>query len=145
MDFYPISDFFLYQLKIFFNALSFFISVFYLTNFQNITFLYSRVSRNLSSSSTVYFVPLSLAAFSYSLCSYISLFIFKLLHLFKIYSIGLFYQYLLTNQALGTFPLYDPVLHNQPISLHNSTLLSTFLHGPSIPCFGQKLSLLNYL
>ena len=83
--------------------------IFLLDNFHNITFLSTRVLCNLSSSSTDYFVPLFLAAFKSSSCSYLRRFIFKWVHLFRVACLWLFYPCIFANKALGTFPLYTPV------------------------------------
>ena len=57
----------------------------------------------------------------------------------------LFCLCVLANSALVTFSLSEPGFHNYHPSVHNSTFISTFMHGPSVPYFGQKLLLLSYL
>ena len=61
------------------------------------------------------------------------------------WGIILFCPWVLANQAFGTSTICEPVLHNYPPSVHNSTFLSAFMHGPSMPFFENKFSLLRYL
>ena len=116
-----------------------------LTNFHNITFLSSIVWHNLSSSSIVSVVPLYLVAFSASSWSSLSQCIFKRVDIFRATIFRIIFPCALANQSLCTSPLSETVLNHWLPSANNSTFLSTFLHGPSMPCFGQKLSVWCYL
>ena len=91
-----------------------------LTNLHSITFCSSIIWCNLSRSSIVSVVPFSLATFRASLCPYLSRWILKLEDLVMVSSFRIVvFPFVLSNQELGPYPLYESVLHHYPPSVYN--------------------------
>ena len=140
------SDFELSILKLCCKALSSHLSIYSPSSISIASpFWSSNIWQNFSISSIVSVTSLYLAVFRDPSRSYFSRCIFKQADLFRVASFRIFFPCIISNQALDTDSLYKLGLHHYTPSVNNSTLLSNFLHGPLMPWFIQKLSLLHYL